>query len=153
MEWLREAIMDYWNKFVDFIFRQIEGAYDLLEWVVVSVLNFFWSIFEYVWDFFVYLYDLFLGEEGFIWRVVGFFVWLFSLLLEQIEWALDMLPDIGAILMEYREAFDFGMFVIGKLNLFAPVVESLHLLSIYLFIALIVIIIRWIITFIPGTAN
>jgi len=148
MKWLRAAIRDWWDKFVDFIFRQIEGFYNLMSWLVNSIVYYFWAVVDYiigmVWDWCYYLYDLFLGEDGFVWYV-------FDCVIEWGDYFVtEVLPDLSSILGPYAPTFEFAMGLIGRLDAFFPITECSVLLGIYVAFMSIFLVCRFILKLFPG---
>jgi len=136
MQWLLDGIRDWYNKFVDFIFRQIQGAYELVVWVVTWLFDSLWAIIEYI-------LDVSIGEEGFVWK-------LFELVWSFIEWGVSFFTDMNVILNEYEHAFEFSLDLIAMLDVFFPVSESLLLIAIYWFFIIVLILIRLLFKIIPG---
>jgi len=147
MQWLLDGIRDIWHSFVEFIHRQVVGAFELIAWAVQSVLNGVWSVISYclqmAWDFGFYIYDLFLGEDGFVWYLFDLVIWLG-------EWALSLSPDIAETVGQYSEAFGFTMRLVGMMDRFFPVTESAVLFATYMAFMFIVLVFRWTIKLIPG---
>ena len=124
MDWLYNAIVDLWGKFVtffegivktlwdvltslwenfvSFITGIVTGIWELAGWIVDNLTTFAWSIVDYcletVSEFCVYLYEIFLGEEGFVWYIFDFGIWFG-------EWAVEQLPDFSSELVQYSDTF------------------------------------------------
>ena len=140
MKWLREAVTDLWNKFVDFIFRQIEGVYDLVVWVLKWIFDSLWAVIKYC-------LDIFFGEEGFVWYVVEMVVEFFLWMGESVLW---YFPELGEILLQYEDTITWAVDLVAMLNAFFPVSESLYLLGIFMFFMFGFLVFRIIIKFAPG---
>lgn len=123
---LKSAIVDFWNVLVDTLYGWVEGLWDLAAWAVDGIVYYFWAVIDYclemAWGFGYFLYDLFLGEEGFVWYIFDFVIWVGELFL-------GFLPDLSEYVTQYRGAFEYTLGIVGRLNSFYPVTESLALFA------------------------
>jgi len=129
MKWLYDAIVDFWNVLVDTFYGWVEGLWDLVAWVVYSVIDYFWAVVDYclqmAWDFGYYLYDLFLGEEGFVWYIFDFGIWAGNWFVE------NVMPDLSQVMSQYGGSFDTTIGLVSRLDDFFPVTEFFVLFGIY----------------------
>ena len=151
MQWLIDALKDIWETFVVYFDMIVAGFWEYIEVIVVGLKLFFGGFVGFFVTFTLeivkFLYGLLVGEEyGIFWTIFDFMIWLGDSFLE-------VMPDLGAILGQYSDTLDWAIVWIGMLNLFFPVVESVVLLGTLVSLAFIVIFVRWVIKFFPGTGN
>jgi len=130
---------DIFNNFIDFAYRQVEAAYELVVWMVTWIYDSLWAIIEWFLDFFF-------GEEGIFWYIFDFVIGMG-------DWFLSFFPDLREIVIQYQEAFFYAMVMVGRADRILPVTEAFVLFGIYLAFVFAVVIVRWVIKFIPGTGN
>jgi len=152
MSWfVPDVLKDYWKKFVDYIDGLLKGFWDYLEKIVNTIKDWFWGIVNYclkmAWDFCFYLYDLFLGEEGFVWYLVGefnkFVFWIG-------DWFFSSFPELAGQVEQYSGAFSSSLQWIGMLDQFFPLTECVTLFSVYMGFMFIVLAVRLCLKIIPG---
>jgi hypothetical protein len=134
-------------------FKEIGASvWAVAEWIVNSVVWFFWSVVDYVikmvWGFCYYLYDLFLGENGFIW-------YGFDFICNQCEWALSEFPDLSEFLdtplgasraaaaASPQSVFSTVMQLIGRFNQFFPLTECGILILLFLLFLLVFLLFKY----------
>ena len=86
-------------------------------------------------------------ETGLFWQLVVIFLdladWVF-------EFLFSILPDLSGVVGEHRAAFDVVMRLVGKVDLFLPVSETLALLAAYITFVVLFLVIRWTLKLVPG---
>ena len=90
-----------------------------------------------------FIFDLFFGENGIVWFLLDIVIML-------IEEFIDLLPDLSGIVSQ----FDGGSIVfvsrlMGRLNMFFPVVEGLYLLAAFLLFLVVFLILKAVLKLIP----
>jgi hypothetical protein len=147
MQWLKDVVIEYYEKIVSTFKKWYEGILETLEKWFSQTLDFIWGMVSYcinlVWDFFEYLYELFLGEDGFVWYIFDYMFFWF-------ESAVEFFPDIGFLFGQYQGPFTFAMQLVGRMNQFFPVMESASLLAIYLMFLFLYIVIKIVLKAVPG---
>jgi len=147
MQWLLDAITDFYNKFVATLKGWYQSIVDSIKWVVTSIIDFYkWLVnwlLDLARDFYKYLYEIFLGNDGLLWYPFKTGIWLGNQLLE-------VFPDVGALLEQYRQPVGLFMALMGTLDSFFPITEMLYLIGIYLGFISVMIVVRIVLKVVPG---
>jgi hypothetical protein len=130
----------------------LRGAFDAvvggIKWLIDTFASWFKSIFQWIWDLIcqigTIIYDFFFHEtDGWVWWFVDYFLDLF-------DWFIKQLPDVCSYVDDYGSSFSTLMSVVGKMNNFFPVHESVTLLGVFILFVGIFLGVKAILKLIPG---
>jgi len=126
----------------------IQDAFNWIKAQLQKFLDFFLEIFQKLWELVCkvgsYIFDFFFHEEkGLVW-------WLCDYLISLARDAVTWFPDLNAVLQQYQAEAGTFQTVIGRMNQFFPITESLALVVTFMGVFLAVLCWRWLVKLFRG---
>lgn len=141
--WCKETIQDIWS----WLKGAFKAVIDTLGNLLQKVIDGLYAIAGWLWDIIVYcgqvLWDFFFHEEdGLLWTVCGWVA-------EWGEWFVEQFPDVVQYIEPFHDSASQTMTLIGKLNTFFPIVETIIFIGVFIVYVMLYIGVKFILKLVP----